>query len=111
MDIKIEDKDGVKVYYVEGEINMSTAPQLKKDFEKFINVKTRKFIINFTSVAYIDSSGLATLVEIFKKLRGYSGALKLTNLSPKIKSLFEITKLERLFDILEDEEEAIKSFV
>ena len=67
-------------------------------------------VINFEKVSYVDSSGLATIVEIFKKLRAYGGALKLVNLSPKVKGLFEITKLEKLFDISDDEEEAIKSF-
>lgn len=110
MQIKTEDKNGIKVCYADGEINLNTSPQLKKEFEKLAGAKAKKIIINFSKVTYIDSSGLATLVEIFKKLRAYGGALKLVNLSPKIKNLFEITKLEKLFDILDDEEEAIKSF-
>ncbi|MBU1895219.1 MAG: STAS domain-containing protein, partial [Candidatus Omnitrophica bacterium] len=59
---------------------------------------------------YIDSSGLATLVEILKSLNKQGGKLKLTNLSVKVKGLFEITKLTQLFDILDKEDEAINSF-
>jgi len=110
MQLRTDEKDGVSVCYVDGEINLNTAPQMKKEFEKVVAAKSKKVIINFDKVSYIDSSGLATVVEIFKKLRAYGGTLKLVNLSPKIKNLFEITKLEKLFDILEDEEEAIKSF-
>jgi anti-anti-sigma regulatory factor len=43
-------------------------------------------------------------------MKAYGGRMKLTNLSPKIKSLFEITKLERLFEIMVDEKDAISTF-
>ena len=74
------------------------------------NIIKDKIVINFKDVSYIDSSGLATLVELLKGLRSYGGRLKLSNLSTKVKNLFEITKLEKLFDISLTEEEAIKSF-
>jgi len=110
MQIKITDRDDVKLCCIDGEIDLNTSPQLKKEFEKVAGAKAKKVLINFSSVTYVDSSGLATIVEIFKKLKSYGGALKLSNLSPKVKNLFEITKLEKLFDIQDDEEEAIKSF-
>ncbi|PIU41914.1 MAG: anti-sigma factor antagonist [Candidatus Omnitrophica bacterium CG07_land_8_20_14_0_80_42_15] len=110
MHIKTEDKNGIIICYLEGELNLNTAPQLKKAFEKLISEKQKKIVINFTDLSYIDSSGLATLVEIFKKLRAYGGVMKLVNLSTKIKSLFEITKLEKLFEIIDNEEKAIASF-
>ena len=111
MHVKTEDKSGVTVCYIDGEVDLNTSPELKKVFGKLLDAKTKKFIINFSNVTYIDSSGLATLVEIFKKSRSYGGALKLTDMSTKVKNLFEITKLEKLFDIVEKEEDAIKMFV
>jgi anti-sigma B factor antagonist len=110
MQVKTEDKNGIMVCYVDGEVNLNTSPQLKKAFDKIVETKAKKVVINFGSVSYIDSSGLATIVEIFKKLRAYGGALKLSDMSSKIKSLFEITKLEKLFDIVEKEEDALKGF-
>ena len=73
--------------------------------------KAPKIVINFSKVTYVDSSGLATLVEILKGMRIYGGKMRLSNLSPKIKSLFEITKLEKLFDIAADEAQAIANFI
>jgi len=58
----------------------------------------------------VDSSGLATLVEVLKNMRSYGGRLRLVNPSSKIRSLFEITKLEKLFDIMSNEEEAVSTF-
>jgi anti-sigma B factor antagonist len=111
MSVKIENKNGLTVFYVEGEIDINSAPAIKKSFDKLLSARTPKIIVNLSKVSYVDSSGLATLVEILKNMRSYGGRLRLTNLSAKIKSLFEITKLEKLFEIMPDEAEAISTFV
>ena len=67
-------------------------------------------MVDFSKVTYVDSSGLATMVEILKNMKTYGGKMKLAGLSPKVKSLFEITKLDKLFEISQDENEAISSF-
>ena len=110
MQTKIEEKNGAKVCYVDGDIDINSSPQLKKSFDKVIQAKSEKLLLNLQGVGYVDSSGLATLVEILKNFRSYGGKLKLCNLSNKVKSLFEITKLEKLFDIADSEEEALKAF-
>ncbi len=110
MNIKIDQKNNVWVCHLNGEIDINTAPQIKKVFDKILSEKREKILINFEEVSYVDSSGLATLVEMLKNIRSYGGKLKLSNLSSKIRSLFEITKLEKLFDIFNDEEEALRSF-
>ena len=111
MSVKIEAKNGLTVCCVEGEIDINTSPNVKKSFDKLIGAKTPKIVINLSKVTYVDSSGLATLVEILKNMRSYGGRLRLTNLSSKVKSLFEITKLEKLFEIMADEQDAISTFV
>ena len=110
MQVKIEEKDGIKICYAEGDIDINSSPQVKKSFDKLTQTKSPKVIINLEKVGYIDSSGLATLVEILKNFRGFGGKLKLCNLSNKVRSLFEITKLEKLFDIKDSEAEAISTF-
>lgn len=110
MHIKIGEKEDVKVCYAEGDIDINTSPQVKKAFDKLIQSKSEKVLINLQKVGYIDSSGLATFVEILKSVKNFGGKLKLCNLSNKVKSLFEITKLEKLFDIQDTEEDALKTF-
>jgi len=110
MAVKIDIKNGLTVCSVDGEIDINSSPDIKKAFDKLISKKTPKIVINLSKVTYVDSSGLATLVEILKNMKAYGGRMRLTNLSPKIKSLFEITKLEKLFEIMADEAAAVSNF-
>jgi len=110
MAVKTEAKNGLMVCRIDGEIDINTAPDIKRAFDRLVSKKEPKIIINLSRVTYVDSSGLATLVEVLKNMRAYGGRMKLTNMAPKIKSLFEITKLEKLFEIMSDEEDAISTF-
>ena len=110
MAVRIDPKKGLIVCHIDGEIDINSSPMIKKSFDKLISQKTPKIVINLSKVTYVDSSGLATLVEILKNMRSYGGKMRLACMSPKIKSLFEITKLEKLFEILADEETAITNF-
>ncbi len=106
MNIKSYEQDGVAVFQVNGEINISTSPELRKLFEK---EQKKKIVIDFEKVTYIDSSGLATLVEVLKKTKTQGGSLGLASMSDKVKSLFEITKLDKLFSIFQNQNDAVNS--
>ena len=107
MAVKTESKNGLMICRVDGDIDINCSPALKKAFDKLISQKTPKIVIEMTKVVYVDSSGLATLVGILKNMRSYGGKMRLAGMSPKVKSLFEITKLDKLFEIMASEEEAI----
>ncbi|MFQ5953082.1 MAG: STAS domain-containing protein [Candidatus Omnitrophota bacterium] len=110
MQINMQEKEGISIFRIVGDIDVNTSPEIKKSFDNLIKEKKDKVVVNLKDVSYVDSSGLATLVEIFKNLRAYGGKIKLTNLSSKVMGLFEITKLNKLFDIKAEEEEALNSF-
>ena len=110
MQINCEETGGVSIFRMEGDIDINTSPDIKKSFDKIVSDKKDKIVINLKGVNYVDSSGLATLVEILKNLRAYGGKLKLSNLSSKVRGLFEITKLDKLFDIVDEEADAVSSF-
>ena len=111
MGVKFTVKDDLTVCHLEGEVDINTSPDIKKNFDKVIAKKTPKIVISLSRVTYVDSSGLATLVEILKNMKSYGGKLKLSALSPKVKSLFEITKLDKLFSIAQTDEEATANFL
>ena len=106
MDIKSVQQGDVLLYQIQGEINISTSPELKKQFDKQTSKKT---VVDLSKVMYIDSSGLATLVEMLKKTKGQGGTLGLAGMSEKVRSLFEITKLDKLFSIFPTPEQAVSA--
>ena len=70
----------------------------------------KQILFNLGEVNYIDSSGLGHLVSAFTSVRKQDGELKLLNLTKKVHDVMQITKLYTVFDILDDEAAAIKSF-
>lgn len=100
----------VLILDITGEIDINTSPDLRKCFDKLIKDQKKKVLLSLASVGYIDSSGLATLVEMLQRMKRFGGVLRLASLSDKVKGLFEITKLDKLFAIFSDEEEALKDF-
>ena len=110
MKIKEEKQNGVCICSLEGEVNINTSPELRKVFDDIIKSSEKKVLIDFTNVSYIDSSGLATLIEMFQRLKKIGGSLRLSNMSQKVKNVFEITKLYKLFEIFDSREVALKDF-
>lgn len=70
----------------------------------------RDVIVNLGSVSAIDSSGLGELVAGFASLEKSGGSMKLLNLSDRINELMTITKLHTVFDIFDDEDDAVESY-
>jgi len=70
----------------------------------------KKIILNLAAVDHIDSSGVGELVGCFTTVRNAGGELKLLNLSKKVHDVLHVTKLYTVFDIREDEFNAVKSF-
>ncbi|MFH0772134.1 MAG: STAS domain-containing protein [Candidatus Omnitrophota bacterium] len=99
----------ITVLTVDGEINFNSSPDFRKAFLRIPDSNLKKVVVNLAGVDYVDSSGLATLVEAYQKIKGAGGELILANLSDKVKSLFEITKLEKLFRVFQSEEEALRN--
>jgi anti-sigma B factor antagonist len=69
-----------------------------------------KLLLNFSSVEFLSSAALGKLITLDKKVKAHGGVLKLSNIRPEIYKVFEITKLNRLFDIKKNEAEALVAF-
>lgn len=70
----------------------------------------RKILLNFGNVEYLSSAALGKLITMNKKVRGVSGQLKLCSIRPEIYEVFEITNLNKVFQIHDDEKGALESF-
>ena len=70
----------------------------------------KKILINFESVDYLSSTVLGKLIALHKRVAANKGQLKLCGIKPSIREVFEITKLDKVFDIYEDEDAGMADF-
>ena len=72
--------------------------------------KATKLLLNFTEVEFLSSAALNKLILLDKKIKEVNASLKLSNLRPEIREVFMITRLNQLFDIVDDEQDALAAF-
>ena len=102
--------NGVTIVQVEGQLIVGNRQELKALIQDALEQGERRFLIDCTNTGYIDSSGLGALVTISKKVREAGGELRLAALNDDLRSLFELTKLDALFQISPTVDSALKSF-
>lgn len=102
--------NNVTTVTVEGQLIVANRQELKQIVQDALEHGARRFVFDFTSTAYIDSSGLGALVSISKRVREAGGDLRLAGLNEDLRSLFELTKLDTLFSISETPAEALAGF-
>lgn len=108
MEINITAQDGVATVRLNGDVDLYSSPQIRNEFSKLLEGSSPIILLDFSSVEYIDSSGLATLIELLQKLRKCQGSLSLFGLSDTVKSVFALAKLEGFFRIFENEQSALE---
>ncbi|MDE2773959.1 MAG: STAS domain-containing protein [Gemmatimonadota bacterium] len=91
----------VVVVEVEGQLIVGNRQELKQKVLERLERGDREFMIDFQNTGYIDSSGLGVLVSLSKKIREQGGTLRLANLNGDLRTLFELTKLDTLFEIID----------
>jgi anti-sigma B factor antagonist len=85
--------------------------ELGKELFALVEEDNRKsLLLNFSNVEFLSSAALGKLITLDKKVKAHGGKLKLCNIRPEIYEVFAITKLNKLFDIREDEAAGLDSF-
>jgi anti-sigma B factor antagonist len=110
MNLKVDTRslsDKTSMIDLEGEVDVYTAPQLKQQIISMLDGGTNHVIVNLTNVEYLDSTALGVLIGGLKRLREKNGALDLVCPNPRIRRIFEITGLDKIFDIYMDEKLAV----
>ena len=110
MAFEVTEKGGVTIIDVEGQLIVGNRQELKQKVLERLDSGERKFLIDFSNTGYIDSSGLGVLVSLSKKIREQGGELRLANLNEDLRTLFELTKLDTLFNIADSRDAALAAF-
>jgi anti-sigma B factor antagonist len=92
---------------VQGDIDLRRSVAFQNELSRVLSERPRRLVINLSGVSYMDSSGIASLVKILSRTRKHSIDLRLCELSDRVQSLFEITRLNSVFKIVATEQEAL----
>ena len=108
MKINISEKENVNIVELSGELDFHSSPDLRDKLNAMTDKKDERILINLKKVPYMDSSGIATFVETFQKLKKYDGKLVLAELTREVRSVFEIAKLDSIFELATTQEDGIQ---
>lgn len=104
-----EDLDDGKYVALHGDIDLSRSPELRQVLLDIAKARPSRLIVDLEQVPYMDSSGVATLVETLQAQRKGGGKMVLCNLQPKVLSIFEIARLNMIFTIVDDKQTALQT--
>jgi anti-sigma B factor antagonist len=93
---------------VQGDIDLYNSPEVRKALLEALREKrAQRVVVNLKAVRYIDSSGVASLVEGLKVSRELGSRFILFGLSPAAREVLELSRLIRVFEVFENENEAL----
>jgi len=109
--LKIEEKGAVVLIEVKEErLDAHNSSDLKAQMLNLFEEGKNNIVVDLNDVRFVDSSGLGALVSGFKNASARNGNLKLCGLQPQVRSMFELTRLHRVFEIFPGVDEAVSSF-
>ena len=92
---------------LEGEIDLHVSPQVSTSLSSMIAQKLPRVVVDLSKVTYIDSSGLAVLIEAMQNVNQYGGQFALCGLQEGVRPIFEIARLDQVFRIFPDTASAL----
>jgi anti-sigma B factor antagonist len=110
MELSVHDNHGVTVVMLSGEMDARNSAQLGEELDHLLTEGTRKLVIDLGEVSFMNSSGLAMLVRYYKHARSNCGDISLAALQPSVRQVFQLTRLDRVFDLQPDVAKAVQRF-
>jgi len=105
----VSHQDDVTVVQIAGRFDALTAPQIKSELHKLIEGGDIRMVVSLEKMDFIDSAGLGVLVSCLRKTAAEGGDLRLAEVPPFCRSIFELTRLTRVFDVTETAAQAIRA--
>jgi anti-sigma B factor antagonist len=102
--------DTTTIFDIVGDIDLANSPQIRKAvLHEIREERTPKVVMNLTKVRYIDSSGVASLVEGLKASRDAGSRFILFGLSPAAREVLQLSRLLKIFEVYDNEEQFLAS--
>ncbi len=106
MEVRVRNYEKGTVIEVQGEVDLYSSPRVRESIVAATRAKAPTLVVDLSGVGYMDSSGVATLVEGLQFSRRYGGAFRLAGLTPGVRQVFAFAKLDKVFEIFPDAETA-----
>ncbi len=106
MKISVRDVGNAKVVEVEGDVDLGTSPVFRRTLFDMLPLAA-KLALNLQAIRYIDSSGIATLLEVLRDSQRLNKEFVLFGLSPAVLEVFRLTHVIRIFQVFQTEQEAL----
>jgi anti-sigma B factor antagonist len=103
----IETTDRPNVLPLDGEIDLHVSPRIAGALAAMVEDKPKQLVVDLSKVTYIDSSGLAVLIEGMQNVESYGGKFALAGLQDNVRPIFEIARLDQVFRIHPDVDSAL----
>jgi anti-sigma B factor antagonist len=100
-------RDRPDILPLKGEIDLHLSPVVTASLNAIIEKKPERLVIDLSGVTYIDSAGLAALIQAMQKVEAYGGKFLLAGLQETVRSIFEISRLDQVFQIFPDTDAAL----
>ncbi|MBI5216416.1 MAG: STAS domain-containing protein [Ignavibacteriae bacterium] len=108
--LNVRNINDIHVVDIKGYLDAHTAPDLESAFSKLLDDKKFKIVVNCKNLNYISSAGLGVFMMFIEEVRKNSGDIKLSNLTPKVYNVFDLLGFPLLYDITQEETDAVKKF-
>ena len=108
--MNVETKDGVTVARLEGSLTLASHERLHGFLSGLFDNRGARVLLDLGGVTFIDSAGWGLLLSALHRSKEQEGRLRLVNLSDHLAGLFLTLNLERVFEVFDDEDTALRSF-
>jgi len=109
IEVLTRQKQQATIVAIKGDVDLYSSPSVRKVIIALTEKKTPVILVDLNGVSYMDSSGVATLVEGLQQTGKYKGRFKLFGLGLAVREVFELSRLDKVFEIYPNEDAAFSS--
>ena len=102
LEIRTEKNEQSVVLHIKGEVDLYSSPKVRKEIMDQVKRKPQVILVNLEGVRYMDSSGVATLIEGLQQCKKVKTRFALFGLQDNVREVFELTRLDKIFEIHKD---------
>jgi len=107
---KQEERDGVFIFTLIGSLDIGTVSGMKAGLDSLLSTGQHKVLFDLYDLEQVDSSGIGAIIALFKRVHSNNGDMKISRLMGQPKEIFSLLRLDRVFEIHDDFDNALKSF-